>query len=396
MRFPSRRRFSSGEKSSDVDVSMGWSRSLLILLVLGLFLVNTPRLVGGAWVNLGAIQLVRERPVESVAYALGTARAVGADDTRPSRLMGYLLYEEGDYVGAVQALSGACDIQQHDFLAMLWLGLSYDKLGRDADALRCFSLGRSAPYLVMLGDQVAHADKEKWYMLATQADPRSELAALTLAHFYDPRQAEEARQWYLRAIELSPSNAQTYVELAILVFRQLHDYQQAERYLRRAIEVAPEDINAYMWMGHLESYRGDRAAAVEWYNRATEVNPSSGWARWYLGGTLCQMGEYEQGIQVLEEVISRDPQDAYAYYTLGKSCYSPQSSLDEAAAAFEAAIRFETRDYYLAMAHEGLGDVYLAQGNPSEAARQYQLALTFDPSNAALARKLSDFENPGE
>jgi len=311
--------------------------------------------------------------------------------------MGHLLCEQGDYAGAMQALSGVCEVQQSDFLSMLWLGLSYDKLGRDADALRCFSLGRSAPYLVMLGDQAAHADKEKWYMLAAQADPRFESAALSLAHLYDShKRTDEACQWYLRAIELSPDNAETYVELAILVFRQLHDRQQAQHYLYCSIEAEPIQTNAYMWMGHLERDRGNFPAAVEWYSRATEAVPDSAWARWYLGRTLCEIGEYEQGVQQLEEAISRDPRDAIAYYNLARWCYLPQGSLDEAVAAFEAAIRFETRDYYLAMAHEGPGDVYLAQGNPSEAAKQYQRALTFDQSNENVARKLGDLENPGE
>lgn len=383
-----------------MGIRMHRLRFLFIPLAAGLLLINASGIVASALVNAGAIRVAKGRSVGSVTRALSAARAVRPEDIRPGRLVGHLLYERGDYAGAIQALSRVSEVQPPDALSMLWLGLAYYQLGHEADALRCFSLGGSAPYLIKLGDQAAedgaYSDAEKWYMLAAQADPKSESAALSLAHLYDlQKRTEEARQWYLRAIELSPKNAQTYISLAILAWKQAGDRSQAERYLHHAIEIAPNRHEAYVWIGHLELERGNRAAAVEWYSRAIEVNPNSMWGRGALGRTLCEMGEYERGIQQIENILSRDPYDPIAHYNLGKYCYLPQGNFDEAAAALQAAIQFANDDYIKTRAYVGLGDICRAQGDKQAAVEQYRNALFLEPSCLEAQQKLVELLNPG-
>jgi Tfp pilus assembly protein PilF len=373
---------------------------LLVLLLAGLLLGHTTAMLRAARLNLEAVQAANDPQTKPVVSALRTILGRAQDAALTGRPWGYRLYRAGDYAGAAAALSGACAAQTPDTASSLWLGLSLHKLGRDDEALHCFAAGHSAPYLVRLGDgalqQAAQPAAESWYTLAARAEPNSEAAALALAHLYDRQQRPApARQWYLQALHVMPGHAQTYVELAVLAFKQMQDRAEAERLLRYATEIAPNEVDAFMWLGHIANAYGEADNSITWYRRAVAADPTSAWARWYLGARLCQTQAYAAGIQELAQALARDAKDAMAYYELGR-CYLLQGALDQAQAAFAATAQLETREHYLALAYEGLGDVSVAQGQPSGAASHYQRALTLDPANANAARKLGQLLKPGQ
>ncbi|HIQ08499.1 MAG TPA: tetratricopeptide repeat protein, partial [Anaerolineaceae bacterium] len=57
----------------------------------------------------------------------------------------------------------------------------------------------------------------------------------------DRRRPDRALQAYERAMQLDPTDARPYYRAGLL-YRDIHDYPQAERYLRRAVQLAPKNL----------------------------------------------------------------------------------------------------------------------------------------------------------
>jgi tetratricopeptide (TPR) repeat protein len=112
------------------------------------------------------------------------------------------------------------------------------------------------------------------------------------------------------------------------------------------------------------------------YKEVLDQDPKHVEALHRLGGMECELGRFEEGIDLINSALELDPNIAEAHMSRGK-CLSQQGQLSEAIAAFERAVEI---DPDLAEAYQYLSIALKDSGN-LEAATFYKLkALTLAPS----------------
>lgn len=104
-----------------------------------------------------------------------------------------------------------------------------------------------------------------------KAAPDDRSAVLRLAHLlHDGHRVPEAVPHYRRAIELDPSEAGAYYDLAA-AHAGLGEWSEAAAVLQARIEAAPEDAIALYDLGLVMAHAGDRQAARTWLSRAEKA-----------------------------------------------------------------------------------------------------------------------------
>ena len=196
-----------------------------------------------------------------------------------------------------------------------------------------------------------------------------------------PTAYNDAVRFFRASVEIEPGFAQGWANLALAeigLFDQSTGVNRAERarFIRglaeHAIKLDPTLASGYAALGSTEFYFDwDFVAAEQSFRRALEVEPSNGFARQRFAMLLAALGRLDEAIAIGAEAEAIEPLVALRATSLGILYYYARD--------YENAIIKHQRSLVLApelgTGHSGLGRVYLAQGRPDEAAREFQLAV---------------------
>lgn len=135
---------------------------------------------------------------------------------------------------------------------------------------------------MLLGQSYAHVNRLREARLVfsdlTQANPSSAGAWFNLAKTYaqmkDYKQAASSAQ---RVLSLEPQNVSAMMLLAAAQ-QKLELWPAARDTLTKAAAVAPDNSTLYCMMGICYDKQGDRAKAIECYQRAADLKPNDAWA----------------------------------------------------------------------------------------------------------------------
>jgi len=131
-----------------------------------------------------------------------------------------------------------------------------------------------------------------------------------------PDSIEHARECFIRAIEIDPTDSGPYSALAFCHFRRIVDsYSESRqeelenviRYARRAVALDDSDAFAHFVLGCGYAYLGQHARAIAEGRRAVELNPNHAAARMGLGIRLSYDGNPQEGIRHLELAVRLNP-----------------------------------------------------------------------------------------
>ena len=123
---------------------------------------------------------------------------------------------------------------------------------------------------------------------------------------------ERARAYFEQAIELDPLWADPLASLAWThnfdISHQWTDspgdsLAELRSWAQRAIEADRQSAVAQLMLGTAHMYSGERRLAIEAFESAVRLNPSSVDARQYLGGALTYAGRSQEAIPVLEDAL---------------------------------------------------------------------------------------------
>lgn len=164
------------------------------------------------------------------------------------------------------------------------------------------------------------------YGRAAELDPANAKAANNLANVYFRRgHHEEAAHWYARALAIDPG----YLNAAFhngWVLRELGRESEAEASFARCLEIPATDprdrktkLDCLFYSGALRFRARDYARAAEVMEQVISVNPDHVEAYYYLGMAYRQLGRDEEALQVLERhdrmtqvIRARDPVERQA------------------------------------------------------------------------------------
>jgi tetratricopeptide (TPR) repeat protein len=185
---------------------------------------------------------------------------------------------EGDVEGAIGELRGLLEQSPDDETAWLTMGMVFSSAGRWREASE--SLARAVE---LDGDVLA---ARMAYARALEKDGKLDDAAFQL----------------LRAEKLAPGDPRPLKELGA-VFYKKGLYDKSVQFLNRARGVAPDDARVWYALGLTQEARRDPGAAIAAYREAIRIDPKFADAHKTLADVLASMGEHEQAIAVLDDLL---------------------------------------------------------------------------------------------
>lgn len=286
---------------------------------------------------------VYRRAAESLPSEPLYQRSVG----RSLRMLGRLDEAEA-------TLNSLVAVHQSDAAAHAELGLIYGAIGRQRQALHCYTRAVSlapteAAYYVEIGR-----------LRASLRDLSGARAALQRAADLNPGDADllfalgeaceqcgevgSALEAYRRATRLAPQTAAYWRRLGACLrdntpIRATDSaLDEAEFALRTALDLASDDPAVYHELGRLHQRRAHHDAAIESFRRAWSLAPQVPAYAGALGAALRTAGRHQEARAVLEEGIRQAPADASLHYESARVAEDLEA-WDAALAAYEQAVR---------------------------------------------------------
>lgn len=182
----------------------------------------------------------------------------------------------------------------------------------------------------------------------------------------------------LRAIEIDGASGDARAVLADLHNRK-GEYQNARQAYEKALElgVSSESL-IYTNLAAVCDKIGDMQKAVEYFRKAIALDPDD--ARWLanLGTALLKLKDFQGAAEQYRTALSRDPSFWQVFGLLG-SALLESKNYEESVAAFERGFGLSHGEPWW---HFSLGQALLLLGRRSEAIREWQIAVTQDPTQA--------------
>ncbi|MDQ1408107.1 MAG: hypothetical protein QOG55_3736 [Acidobacteriaceae bacterium] len=213
---------------------------------------------------------------------------------------------------------------------------------------------------------------------------------LSLGSLFLERGYPEASETFFgRALQDDPASAEAEYGLGSVYLRQ-QKTKEARETFERALKLQasyPGTIsNAWNNLGILTAREGDAAAAIDFFQRALQIDPAHLIALLNLGNAYRQQKEWGEAKKALQRALEVEPDDPEVNYSLGMVC----AQLEELDRAYEYLKRaVELRPIY-PEALNNLGVLYLRTRRPEEAVHSFEecirVAPEYDQSYLNLAR----------
>lgn len=121
--------------------------------------------------------------------------------------------------------------------------------------------------------------------------------------------AEQAKSYWMKALEFSPTHLSALLSLADALLRENHE-AEALRYATRAVEVEPSSWRARAILSNVYLRQGAADAAVKEAERAMELgHEQAAMVQPVLAGALARRGEKERALALLQGYLKEHPAD---------------------------------------------------------------------------------------
>lgn len=258
-------------------------------------------------------------------------------------------------------------------------GQLHDLAQRGTDNPQAYQEFLLARYLFK-DDETAHRRAIAHLERAVSLDPHYIDAMLTLADTLSfsglyADSAEEALAGKKRAMDLldriiaqAPQRPEAYFIRAERKYAQWWDWAGGRADIESGKARSSEDDDTYLRARcRLEAALGDLNSSIALAQRATQLDPQSGWAWTVMGYHYIGQGNFDQARNALTQAINNVPLDEHAHYYLGLAELL-QGHADRAIPHFEDSAHV-LRLTGLALAHHTLGDAAASE-------RELQLVIS--------------------
>ena len=256
--------------------------------------------------------------------------------------LGVTLYEQTQTAAAIDAYRTAIELKPDFAEAHYNLGVTLEQEGRRADAHDAFK--RAVGLLPAIGeapDDLAIAvlqvvPNEGTIETLRKIEPNFADVYNNLGHgLAENGRAEEAIDWFRKAIEEDPEYAEAHQNLGIDLL-EVDQVDGAIESLGQAVTLEPMLDSGYYNLGWALFQGGRFAAAAESFRVATEREPDFADAHYYRGLALVEEGRYAEAVQSFRVVVWLRPDFAEAHLNLGEALWQ-QGQFFEALEPFRTA-----------------------------------------------------------
>lgn len=229
-------------------------------------------------------------------------------------------------------------------------------------------------------------EAKSWYIKAIEAQPKCLEAHLHLGQtLQELWQLAGAIDAYQRSIELDPQSAKAYYYLGLTLATQGRIDEAIANY-QRSIELDPAYYWSYQRLGEALAGTGRLEEAETYYLNAIKSKPNFYLSHLYLAGVLQDQGKLKVAIVHYQKAIELNPTSFVAYHKLGTT-QADLGQLEAAIGSYRQAIGLNP-DF--CWSHHYLGEALAAQGNWEEAESCYRRAIELNPNSFGSYAKLGD------
>lgn len=224
---------------------------------------------------------------------------------------------------------------------------------------------------------------------ALEIAPRHQEALLKKAQLYlIMKKYESTYETIQQLLSIDQFNPQAYFVRAYALLEQ-GDTAGAVRNLLKAIDQKQDYFEAFMQMGLIYAARHN-PLAVEYFNNAIQVRPTSTEAYYQLGLFFQEHGEPRKAVEIYENILNLDPHHTDALYNIGYVNLVYFHDFEKAIEYFNKVIELEPT-YWNAWFNRGYS--YELLGNLSQARKDYQKTLELDINNPKAIDGLNRLDN---
>ena len=319
---------------------------------------------------------------------------------------GNIARNQRDYVRAETSYKTAAEIDPADSRAIYGLGNIYSDQQRWEEAEKAYRRAiilepnSAAPYLAIsyvltqpvvgsnLGER--YVDAEKMARKAISLAPGSAIAHDQLGVAMELRGSisKRTQNSYRKAIELEPEFALAYAHLGRILRRNGQTKNSSEAY-RKAIQLS-NDVPTMILVADVMQSQQRYFESEQLLRRALREDPRNPTALFLLGRALTTRKSFAEAERVLKKSVEVSPNSFVSYALLG-SMYSRRGQLANAESTLVRALNVisDNEKKRLAQEFEEVGDGFVKQKKRGDAVRVYLKALSLDPGNKSLIKKLS-------
>ncbi|MBU1006917.1 MAG: tetratricopeptide repeat protein [Candidatus Omnitrophica bacterium] len=200
----------------------------------------------------------------------------------------------------------------------------------------------------------------------------------SLGEFYDGKDPEEAKQLFLKAIEIDPNNARAYYGLAKFYKNKEQDYEEEKKLLNKVIAIDPYYALAWLRLARIYYAEGDIVTAMELCNKAVDFKLVSAYQ--FRGLLLTEMNEDLEAIEMYKIAISaqptikraRDWEPFLSAYRELAELYEKNGRAEDAEATYDEMAKIHPNQLYIISSN---GSYYEKLGQYKKAIRFYKEAL---------------------
>ena len=185
---------------------------------------------------------------------------------------------------------------------------------------------------------------------------------------------EKAEEQYKIALGFNPADSKSHMNLAVVLMAQ-DKFDEAAPHIEAALRLQPNEGEYHLSYASLLQRLGRGDEAGPHYEAAARLLPDSPQTHYNYALFLASTGKGYASMSELQRVVQLKPDYLDVQLRLADTLFAI-GNLEEAKTHYTAAIGANPR---LAIAHNSLGRVYLAQGQISQAIVQFGEALRLNP-----------------
>ena len=185
---------------------------------------------------------------------------------------------------------------------------------------------------------------------------------------------QEAEEQYKIALRLNPSAPKSHMNLAVALMAQAK-FDEAAPHMEEALRLEPNDGEFHLRYANLLQRIGRGDEVGPQYEAAARLLTDSPEAHYNYALFLASAGKGNDSFSELRKVVQLKPDHVDAQLQLADALFA-KGNLEEAKMHYSAALGADSK---LAVAHNSLGRLYLAQGQISQAIVQFGEALRLNP-----------------
>lgn len=321
-------------------------------------------------------------------------QAVGADPTLfAARLdLGIELFGQGRYSEAQEELRAAAELERSDPLPWFYLGLLYDALGQEKEALLAYdeALARDPEHRASLYNKAALLERlgraeeaREAYEKLLQLDPKQADVALKAAELLAKTgKAEQAIASLRRMVRAEPKNVAARAGLAAAL-AQVGRIAEAKREYLAVLRLDEANEAALRNLGRIAEAEERFDEAARYYAKLRELYPSNDGYALACARGLARVGRRREALDIVKQVAERNSQNIEALRMAARL----YMQLGEVQQALDAALRVLDREPGDAGTMSFAAALLERQGRAREAAELYLRAVQASPSDGELRRR---------